>query len=457
VAAAVVASGCAHARTEPPPREATERQPLPSYIESVTRCVTEASGVDATVEISDTASVNAWAHPGHRVELTRGLLAHLRSEAELEAVVAHEIGHLASGHVAEAEPSPESASEVGVLAALLGAARRAAHSRTHEREADDVAVRYLEACGRSAHALVELFDVLEQHESDEDALAWFATHPSFEQRRERVRRQIGAAPRRDPGRAPYVEALTGLVYGDDPRHGFVRERDFVVPAMDVRLTVPPAWSARVEDGMLLAQAPGQKSFLVVARAPGPGLPRVQAAIDAGGFAGGEIDSYDVGDVRITVAGFGLDDFGGVIVHFGRDPAGIVLFGVAPREHWDTFAADVKGVMTSFGRIEDRRLATVQPLRLTAVTIETPTTLRNVARTHPSDLGLAELARLNGIPAITTLPPGTVLKRVQRSERASVARGDQRPAGPTDRPKPLHHDEQTGCKGATERRPSCRSA
>jgi predicted Zn-dependent protease len=420
VAAAVVAGGCAHARSDPAPREATTRPPLLAYVQSVTRCVTEASGLAATIEITDSADVNAWARPGHRVELTRGLLAHLRSEAELQAVVAHELGHLASGHVPPTEPEASPAvSEVGLFAGLVGAAREAAHSRAHERDADDAAVRYLRTCGRSAHAMLELFDVLERHEGDDDTLAWFASHPSFEQRRERMRRQIDAAPRRDPGRTRYVEALTGLVYGEDPRHGFVRGREYVVPAMDARLSVPRAWSGRVEDGMLLSQAPDERSFLVVARAPGPGLPRVKAAIDAGGFAGGEIDEYDVGDVRVTVAGFGLGDFGGIIVHFERDPAGLVLFGLAPRHDWDAFATEVKNVMESFGRIEDRRLLAVQPLRLDSVRLEHPATLAEVMRSHPSAIGLDELARLNGIDADATLPAGTVLKRVAGSSPPEV--------------------------------------
>jgi predicted Zn-dependent protease len=372
--------------------------------------VTEASGVEATIEITDTADVDAWARPGDRIELTRGLLAHLRSEAELEAVVAHELGHLASGHVPDAEPRATDA-DVGFLAGIVGAVRQAAHSRAHEREADDAAVRYLRVCGRSADAMLDLFDVLARHERDDDTPAWFATHPSFAQRRERVRRQLEAAPERDRGRARYVEALAGLVYGEDPRHGLVRGREYVVPEMDVRMLVPPAWAGRIDDGMLLAQAPDRKSFFVIARAPGPGLPRVQAAIEAGGFEGGEIDAYAVGDVRVTVAGFGLGEFGGVIVHFERDIAGVVLFGLAPRDGWDAFAKHVHDVMESFGRIEDPGLAAVQPMRLEVVRLERPATLAEAMRSYPSAIGIDELARLNGVAIDAILPAGTVLKHV----------------------------------------------
>src|SRR5207253_1801571 len=116
-------------------------------------------------------------------------------------------------------------STLGMLAQILGAAQLAAHSRAQEREADAKAVEYLRACGRSARALVDLFDVLERLHDDDDARAssWFTTHPSFEQRRSRWRGHLDEGQRRDPGRARYVEALSGLVYGEDPRAGFIAD------------------------------------------------------------------------------------------------------------------------------------------------------------------------------------------------------------------------------------------
>jgi len=49
-------------------------------------------------EILDTAEVNAFALPGGRIYITRGLLAYLNSEPQLAAVLAHEVGHVVARH-----------------------------------------------------------------------------------------------------------------------------------------------------------------------------------------------------------------------------------------------------------------------------------------------------------------------------------------------------------------------
>ena len=416
-----VAAGCgglgpdaARATTVPHAGVHDDRR-LHAYIESVTRCVVEASGVAATIEILDVASVAAYARPGDRVELSRGLLAHLRSEAELEAVTAHELAHLAAGHVEaeESEPAAASSSGLGLLAEIVGAARVAAHSRAQEREADAKAVQYLHACGRSAHAMVELFDVLERlDDEDDDDSSWFTTHPSFAERRSRLRAPLDEASRRDPGRAPYVEALAGLVYGEDPRAGFVSAGDYIVPALDVRLALPRAWSSRVEDGMLVSQSPERKAFLAVQRVEaGHGPARLEAALVAGGFADGEIDRYELGSARVTVAGFGLGPAGGIIVHLELEAVALLLFGVAPRDDWAAFAGEIQRAIESFGRIEDRELVGVQPLRIGVVRLDRAATLAAVADSARSALDVAALAELNGVPATAVLPAGTVLKTV----------------------------------------------
>src|SRR4029077_3070744 len=53
-----------------------------------------------TFRVVDDPAVNAFAVPGGFVYVTRGLLAHLTSEAELASVVGHEIGHVTARHTA---------------------------------------------------------------------------------------------------------------------------------------------------------------------------------------------------------------------------------------------------------------------------------------------------------------------------------------------------------------------
>jgi predicted Zn-dependent protease len=118
-------------------------------------------GGRCTFTIVDTEEINAFtAPPGCYVYVTRGLLAVLNSEAELAAVLGHELGHVAANH-AHKQQNQETIG--GLAAVLVGAAtksdlagavaRRAAklgalsYSRGQEYEADTLAMRYLPQAG----------------------------------------------------------------------------------------------------------------------------------------------------------------------------------------------------------------------------------------------------------------------------------------------------------------------
>ena len=64
---------------------------------------------------------NAWALPGGKIAVNRGLLTELRSEAELAAVLGHEIVHAAARHGAKAQERG-TLPQVGLAAAQIGAA-----------------------------------------------------------------------------------------------------------------------------------------------------------------------------------------------------------------------------------------------------------------------------------------------------------------------------------------------
>jgi predicted Zn-dependent protease len=64
---------------------------------------------------------NAWALPGGKIAVNRGLLAELKSEAELAAVLSHEIVHAAARHGAQATERG-TLLQVGLAAAQIGAA-----------------------------------------------------------------------------------------------------------------------------------------------------------------------------------------------------------------------------------------------------------------------------------------------------------------------------------------------
>ncbi len=147
--------------------------------------------------------VNAYAFPGGSIAVTRGLLASLESEAELAALLGHEIGHVCARHAAERATSGMLASlavtglavavqqkyeRYGDLTAGLGmvfaGGLLAYYSRSDEREADSLSLLYMTRAGYNPQGCVDLMDRLRGlSKSKPSALEMlFATHPMSDER-----------------------------------------------------------------------------------------------------------------------------------------------------------------------------------------------------------------------------------------------------------------------------------
>jgi beta-barrel assembly-enhancing protease len=159
--------------------------------------------------IVNSAVVNAFALPGGHIYVTRGLIQRTSTASELSAVLAHEIGHVAARHGAQAlERELRTGSVVSMLYQLLpwrepalleqealqigGRLWFATHSRRAEREADRLAVRYLINAGVDPEGMLSMLEGLidEEAEGPQRAVEWFSTHPTTENRLQVLRRKI---------------------------------------------------------------------------------------------------------------------------------------------------------------------------------------------------------------------------------------------------------------------------
>lgn len=138
---------------------------------------------------------NAFALPGGVVVMTDELVLLSGNDAELVAVLAHEVGHLAHDHSLRIllQNSASALFIAGVTgditditalsATIPTVLMQAKYSREFEREADEFAFDYLETSGRSADALRDLLLRIEASVGDSDAVpSWISTHPRTEER-----------------------------------------------------------------------------------------------------------------------------------------------------------------------------------------------------------------------------------------------------------------------------------
>ena len=145
--------------------------------------------------------VNAYAFPGGSIACTRGIMLALDNEAELAALLGHELGHVNARHSAEQMSKRQLTQSVvsglaaaaetqgyGDLASQLGqvgaGALLASYSRDNERQADDLGMEYMVQSGYSSAGMVGLMDMLQsmgKHEPSAIELM-FATHPMSQER-----------------------------------------------------------------------------------------------------------------------------------------------------------------------------------------------------------------------------------------------------------------------------------
>jgi len=166
---------------------------------------------------------NAWALPGGKIAINVGLLSELKSEAELAAVLGHEIVHAAARHGAKAQERG-TIMQVGLAAAQIGAAIsdvdasvanlavqgaglgaqmiQQKYGRDQELESDEYGMKYMKAAGydlQGAISLQETFVRLSQQggaKSQSFIEGLFASHPPSE---ERVAKNKATAARLGPG------------------------------------------------------------------------------------------------------------------------------------------------------------------------------------------------------------------------------------------------------------------
>ena len=173
-------------------------------------------------------AVNAFATGDNRIVLFSGLIESASSYPELAAVIAHELAHIANGHVArrseELADTQTAASMLSFIALLtagagsldpgaaiggLAATQRVAertflvYTRSQEAAADGQAVVYLRKAGLDPRALISFLEVLQRDQETWGQMDPYAlTHPAADERIDNLRRSFGIGGDTDPAVDP---------------------------------------------------------------------------------------------------------------------------------------------------------------------------------------------------------------------------------------------------------------
>lgn len=388
-------------------------------------------------KVMDDASVNAFALPGGFIYVTRGILAHLSSEAELAGVLGHELGHVTAQHGVN-QMSKQQLAQGGLLlgmivvpevarAADLATAGLGAlflkYGRDDERQADDLGLRYMSGSGFEVRELPKVFALLGKVGAAEGGGRvpnWLSSHPDPGDREKQSGALIAerAYPRGEVGGDTYLRRMDGLPFGPDPRLGFFENGLFSHPGLAFEVRLPPGWKSANETARVVALHPEEIAMVELRVGEGK-----SAAEAAGNFAAKQGITVTARD-RARPHGLSAEriDFavarsqGGALpgrAHFVEHGGKVfAIYGLGTPERWREVAGAIDAALASFAPLTDPARLGARPQRLEMIELPEPMTFEVFLARYPSAAPAKTVALVNGIEDPTRpLLAGKLLKRI----------------------------------------------
>lgn len=232
---------CLPARAQSTIRDAEIEQILRDFTDPILDAA-QLRKEDVDVILIDDPSLNAFVARGQNIHLFTGLILASETPSQLIGVIAHETGHIEGGHNVRRMQDMKIASRpayisigLGLLAIAAGAGDAgaaliasapqfsylnfASHTRGQEASADQAALRYLVATGRTPAGLLEFFENFRdvQLYGENERYRYFYTHPLASDRIEALRRGAQASGlldmSEDPDDVYKLEIMKAKLFG----------------------------------------------------------------------------------------------------------------------------------------------------------------------------------------------------------------------------------------------------
>ena len=402
------------------------------------------------VTILNSPVANAFALPGGYLYVTRGLIALTNNSSEVAAVISHEMAHVLLNHALERarvvdrveiveRVAAEVLSDPGQSQTTRADSRLslATFSRNQEIEADRMGITIAGRAGFDPFAASRFLDKLESYAAfrsalgkRDDAASFLASHPAA-LRAARSRAGRGAAVRRPRRRGrhagdKYLDALDGMVYGDDPSEGFVRGREFLHPRLAIGFTVPPGFRLENSKEAVLAAA-GEDTAM---RFDGVTVDSDQAPAEylASGWINGLVESSirptSINGLAAATAEAAAGDwvFRIAAVRVGGSMYRIIF---ADRANEAGIEKALNETLASFHRLTPTDIARLQPLRIDVVTVRPGETVASLAaRMQGTERQLELFQLLNGLGPDDTVDAGPA-GEARRGLARTVGKGASR--------------------------------
>lgn len=385
--------------------------------------------------VLDDAAVNAFAYPGGFIFVTRGLLTHINSEAELAEVVGHEIGHVTAKHTVAAM-SQQQLAQIGLVGASIFSPTVAKYGdllgtgasllflkfgRDDELQADALGFQYSLAQGFDVRESPKVFTMLGRLSSGGGRVPeWQSTHPDPGNRVQRAEQRLAqTSPAQlantKVNRESFLRLLNGMMYGENPRNGFFRGTRFLHPDLKFEITFPTGWkTANQPDAVIAVSADNGAQLQLV---PGQGTPAqaIQSFVSQQGITVRQTGQVSINGIPAVQATFDAQTqqgtLNGLATALSYNGTTYLMLGLVVPQVASQHGPEIDAAMRSFRPLTDAAALNVQPMRVSLVTLDQAMTGSQFVQRFPSAIPAEEVLLINGIEGSTALPKGMVLKRV----------------------------------------------
>lgn len=386
--------------------------------------------------VLDDAAVNAFAYPGGFIFVTRGLMTHLNSEAELAEVIGHEIGHVTAKHTVAAM-SQQQLAQIGLVGASILSPQVAKYGdllgtgasllflkfgRDDELQSDALGFQYSLANGYDVREAPKVFTTLGRLSGDAGARVpeWQSTHPDPGNRVQNAEARLaklpqGALAETKVNRDGYLRILDGMVFGENPRLGFFRSNTFLHPDLRFQFTLPTGWkSANLPEAVVSQSADGAAQLQLL---PGKGTPTqaLQQFIGQQGITVRQSGQTTINGLSAAMAEFDAQaeqgTLRGLAAAIAHGNATYLLIGIMAPQAIATHGGAIDASIRSFRPLTDASALNVQPAKVEIVSVPDAMTGAQFVQRYPSSVSAELVYIINGMDGSTNIPRGTLVKRV----------------------------------------------
>ncbi|MEL6877655.1 MAG: M48 family metalloprotease [Pseudomonadota bacterium] len=426
-----------------------------AYVEQVGKNIAVQSGLgnareSFTVSTLNSSVNNAFAVPGGYIYTTRQLVSLMNNEAELAAVLGHEVGHVAARHSQRRQQAAQRNSILGVLGAigssiLLGDSQigntvsrgfmqgsqllTLRFSRSQELQADELGIEYLNRAGYDPRAMSTVLASLAAQNSLDSRLqgrgdakvpAWASTHPDPASRVQTALTKAGQSSG-TLNRDTFLTRIDGLIYGDDPEQGVIEGRQFIHPVLRLSFTAPQGFY--MVNGSRAVSINGQSGQAQLTLAPYAGDLDSYIRQQFNAF-GGEQQRLAPSSIQRTSVNGIKAAYGTARVNNGNSQVDLVIFAyefandrayhfaaITPAGRGNTFTA----MFNSMRRLSASEASQVIPRRIDVVTVGRNDSVQSLARRMAySDAQEDRFRVLNALGSREGVRPGQKVKLVVRA-------------------------------------------